>query len=57
MDDNTSAMTIRHETLAWRRVRTAQDLAADGITRVAGSMTFVYLHVAWFAARSSCRPS
>lgn len=42
-------MTVRHETLAWRRVRTAQDLAADGITRFAGSMSFVYLHVAWFS--------
>jgi len=42
-------MTNRHETLAWRKVRTAQGLAADGITRFAGSMSFVYLHVAWFA--------
>ena len=49
MTDDHSVMTIRHETLAWRKVRTAQGLAADGITRFAGSMSFVYLHVAWFA--------
>jgi uncharacterized membrane protein len=27
-----------------------QNRAADGITRFAGSMTFVYLHIIWFAA-------
>jgi uncharacterized membrane protein len=42
-------MTVRHETLAWRKVRTAQDRAADAITRFAGSMAFVYLHVVWFS--------
>ena len=41
---------VRHETLALRRARTAQDRAADGITRFAGSMSFVYLHIGWFAA-------
>jgi uncharacterized membrane protein len=45
-----SPMTVRHETLALRRVRTAQDDSADAITRFAGSMAFVYLHVAWFTA-------
>jgi uncharacterized membrane protein len=39
---------VRHETLALRRARTAQDRAADGITKFAGSMSFVYLHVGWF---------
>jgi uncharacterized membrane protein len=42
------AAKVRHETLALRRARTAQDLLADGITRFAGSMSFVYLHVGWF---------
>jgi uncharacterized membrane protein len=43
------ASKVRHETLALRRARTAQDRAADGITRFAGSMSFVYLHIGWFA--------
>jgi len=42
------AAQVRHETLAMRRARGAQDLVADGITRFAGSMSFVYLHVGWF---------
>lgn len=31
------------------RARSAQNRVADSITRFAGSMWFVYLHVAWFA--------
>jgi uncharacterized membrane protein len=31
------------------RARSAQNRVADAITRFAGSMWFVYLHVAWFA--------
>lgn len=31
------------------RARSAQNRVADTITRLAGSMWFVYLHVAWFA--------
>src|SRR4051812_26001620 len=31
------------------RARDAQNRIADAITRFAGSMTFVYLHVIWFA--------
>jgi uncharacterized membrane protein len=31
------------------RARNAQNRVADTITRFAGSMWFVYLHVAWFA--------
>jgi uncharacterized membrane protein len=37
------------ENVLLRRVRRAQDVFADGITRFAGSMTFVYIHLAWFA--------
>jgi uncharacterized membrane protein len=32
-----------------RRARDAQNRIADAITRFSGSMTFVYLHVIWFA--------
>jgi hypothetical protein len=35
---------------AEERARDVQNRAADAITRFAGSMTFVYLHVIWFAA-------
>jgi uncharacterized membrane protein len=31
------------------RARDVQNRMADGITRFSGSMTFVYLHVIWFA--------
>lgn len=31
------------------RARDAQNRIADGITRFAGSMTFVYVHIIWFA--------
>jgi uncharacterized membrane protein len=34
---------------AERRARSAQNRVADGITRFAGSMWFVYLSAAWFA--------
>jgi uncharacterized membrane protein len=33
---------------AEERARSAQNRVADAITRFAGSMWFVYLHVAWF---------
>ena len=33
---------------AERRARSAQNRVADSITRFAGSMWFVYLHIAWF---------
>ncbi len=32
------------------RARDAQNRMADTITRFAGSMTFVYVHIIWFAA-------
>ena len=35
---------------ARERAEDVQNLAADGITRFAGSMTFVYIHVIWFAS-------
>jgi uncharacterized membrane protein len=35
---------------AEQRARDRQNRAADAITRFSGSMTFVYLHVIWFAA-------
>ena len=34
---------------ARKRAEDAQNRIADGITRFAGSMTFVYIHVIWFA--------
>ena len=39
----------RHETVVFGRLRTNQDRVAYAITRFAGSMSFVYLHVGWFA--------
>jgi uncharacterized membrane protein len=44
------AAAIRNDALAGvRRRRRLQDRASDKITAFAGSMAFVYLHVAWFA--------
>jgi uncharacterized membrane protein len=40
----------RHESLVFERRRGGQDRVADGVTRLAGSMSFVYVHVAWFTA-------
>ena len=34
---------------AEERARSMQDRIADAVTRFAGSMRFVYLHVVWFA--------
>ena len=43
-------MHIPNESALLRRARgRLQDRAADAITRLAGSMLFVYLHVGWFA--------
>jgi uncharacterized membrane protein len=42
-------MHIPNEVVLFERARrSAQDRAADAITRFSGSMRFVYLHVAWF---------
>ena len=38
----------RHESLVFNRLRKDQDRLADTITRFAGSMSFVYLHLGWF---------
>ena len=35
---------------AQQRAQDAQNRIADAVTRFAGSMTFVYLHVIWFAS-------
>ena len=41
---------MRNERLAGiKRRQRAQDRVSDDITAFSGSMTFVYLHVAWFA--------
>ena len=41
---------LRHERVVFSRTRQRlQDRVADRITAFAGSMLFVYLHVAWFA--------
>jgi uncharacterized membrane protein len=38
---------VRH---AEKRAQDAQSRVADAITRFAGSMTFVYVHIIWFAS-------
>ncbi len=45
----TVAPRIGDERHLIRRVRDTQDRAADGITRFAGSMSFIYIHSVWFA--------
>jgi uncharacterized membrane protein len=42
------AKRIRHEAAVVRKIRTGQNRLTDGITNFAGSMSFVYLHTAWF---------
>ena len=39
---------VRHERRIIESLKDAQDRAADRITSFAGSMSFVYLHSAWF---------
>jgi uncharacterized membrane protein len=41
---------IGDERTVLRRVGDAQDRISDGVTAFAGSMPFVYIHGAWFAA-------
>jgi uncharacterized membrane protein len=51
MDDTAGTTTI-HPALARHRAersRSLQNRIADAITRFAGSMPFVYLHVVWFS--------
>ncbi|MEV7387421.1 DUF1003 domain-containing protein [Streptomyces sp. NPDC091215] len=40
---------LRHEQLAFARMRTSQDRFADATTAFAGTMGFVYVHTVWFA--------
>ena len=40
----------RAEHLVWGEVRRVQDRLSDAIAAFAGSMVFVYLHLAWFGA-------
>lgn len=42
-------MHTRHEKGAWAELRKAQDDVTDAVTSFAGSLSFVYLHVGWFA--------
>lgn len=44
----TLAPKVRHERHIVDSLKDAQDRAADRITAFAGSMSFVYLHSAWF---------
>jgi len=44
-----AAARVRNENFIVRGLRNAQDLLADTITRLAGSMNFVYIHTGWFA--------
>ena len=44
------AKRIRHETAVARKIRTEQNRLTDTVTNFAGSMSFVYLHTAWFGA-------
>jgi uncharacterized membrane protein len=53
VQDETFAATIgsaRTESKARHTFRQAENRSADRITAFAGSMTFVYIHVVWFAA-------
>lgn len=52
-DTRRAAPLLRHPALVEHelsRARSAQNRVADKITAFAGSMTFVYLHLLWFAA-------
>jgi uncharacterized membrane protein len=40
---------LEHENEVIRRLRRAQDALADRVTAFAGSIIFVYIHIAWFA--------
>jgi uncharacterized membrane protein len=47
LPDPISPALVEH---AEERARDAQSRVADAITRFAGSMTFVYLHIIWFGS-------
>ncbi|MEP7054693.1 MAG: DUF1003 domain-containing protein [Actinomycetota bacterium] len=46
---STMSARLPHENVLFHKLRIAQDALADRITAFAGSITFVYLHIAWFA--------
>ena len=48
-NDESLQLHTRAETSVWSEVRKAQDHLTDAITAFAGSLSFVYLHVGWFA--------
>ena len=41
---------VADEHVRFERMRAVQDRTADRVTRFAGSLKFVYIHVAWFGA-------
>jgi uncharacterized membrane protein len=43
-----SLALVRDERTLFAQVRSSQDKTSDAITSFAGSMTFIYLHIAWF---------
>ena len=43
------AQRVKHELRIFRGLKSLQDRIADAITSFAGSMSFVYLHTAWFS--------
>jgi uncharacterized membrane protein len=47
-DDPALPLHTRNERHVWADVRKAQDELTDAVTAFAGSLSFVYLHVAWF---------
>ena len=49
MTDQPLKVHTRHERTLWADVRKAQDEVTDAVTAFAGSLSFVYLHVGWFA--------
>jgi uncharacterized membrane protein len=42
-------LRTRHEKSVWAGVRRVQDDVTDAVTAFAGSLSFVYLHIGWFA--------
>lgn len=41
---------VRRESFLFRKLTRVQDRVSDRITAFAGSLTFIYIHAAWFAA-------
>jgi uncharacterized membrane protein len=47
---DTAHYHVTDERTLLRSIRNAQDVVAEKITNFAGSLTFVYIHAAWFGA-------